>query len=107
MEAVDVAGGFDVREAIAYHVFCQRVLERATMPVRFLPVALQTVAGYVEHHRDGSNAFVCRRFLTSCLMGLGEWATFASGDMVCQEDTAELWRLRDASKAVLVVKHDY
>ena len=35
------------------------------------------------------------------------WAIFADGDMICNADIAELWRMRDPSKAVMVVKHDY
>jgi lipopolysaccharide biosynthesis glycosyltransferase len=40
-------------------------------------------------------------------MGFSGWAIFADGDMVCQADISELWALRDDSKAVQVVKHDY
>jgi hypothetical protein len=104
---VDVVVGFDGREAIAYHVFCQSVLDRSSLPVRFLPLAPRAVAGYVEQHGDGSNAFVYRRFLTPFLMGFRGWAIFADGDMVCAADIADLWALRDPSKAVLVVQHDY
>jgi lipopolysaccharide biosynthesis glycosyltransferase len=35
------------------------------------------------------------------------WAIFADGDMICRDDIAKLWALRDESKAVMVVKHDY
>ena len=35
------------------------------------------------------------------------WAIFADGDMICADDIANLWLLRDESKAVMVVKHDY
>lgn len=107
MDMVDVVVGFDGREAIAYHVFCQSVLDRASLPVRFLPLAPRAMAGYVEQHGDGSNAFVYRRFLTPFLMGFRGWAVFADGDMVCAADIADLWALRDPSKAVLVVQHDY
>ena len=107
MEPIDMVVGFDHREAIAYHVFCQSVIERTSVPVRFLPLTPQAMAGYVEQHQDGSNAFVYRRFLTPYLMGFQGWAIFADGDMVCKADIAELWQLRDQSRAVLVVKHDY
>jgi lipopolysaccharide biosynthesis glycosyltransferase len=40
-------------------------------------------------------------------MNYSGWAIFADGDMVCQADISELWALRDKSKAVQVVKHDY
>ncbi len=90
MDMVDVVVGFDGREAIAYHVFCQSVLDRASLPVRFLPLAPRAVAGYTEQHGDGSNAFVYRRFLTPFLMGFRGWAVFADGDMVCAADIADL-----------------
>lgn len=40
-------------------------------------------------------------------MEFSGWAIFADGDMVCEADIAELWALRDPTKAVQVVKHDY
>lgn len=106
-ELVDLVVGFDQREAVAYHTFCQSVLERASMPVRFTPLAGNALDGYRETHDDGSNAFIYSRFLTPWLMGYRGWAVFADGDMVCNADIVELWALRDPGKAVLVVKHDY
>ena len=99
--------GFDQREAVAYHTFCQSVLDRATRPVRFVPLARNALHGYRETHTDGSNAFVYSRFLTPYLNGFSGWAIYADGDMVCRADINELWSLRDESKAVLVCKHDY
>ena len=99
--------GFDQREAIAYHVFCQSVIDRASMPIQFLPLAENSLNQYKEIHTDGSNKFVYSRFLTPYLMNFSGWAIFADGDMVCQADIVELWSLRDTTKAVQVVKHDY
>lgn len=107
MEQIRLVVGFDQREAVAYHVFCQSVLEKATRPVSFLPLALNSLAGYRETHRDGSNTFIYSRFLTPYLNGFTDWAIFADGDMVCRDDISELWNLRDDSRAVMVVKHDY
>ena len=99
--------GFDARETIAYHVFCQSVLENTSLPVSFLPLVEKSLAVYKENHHDGSNRFTYTRFLTPFLMNFEGWAIFADGDMVCRRDIAELWKLRDSSKAVQVVKHDY
>lgn len=99
--------GFDPREAVAYHTFCQSVLERASLPVSFTPLALNALAGYRETHTDGSNAFIYSRFLTPYLCGFDGWALFADGDMICRADIAELWALRDPRHAVQVVQHDY
>ena len=107
MSRIQMAVGYDPREAVAYHVFCQSVLERASQPVAFTPLALNTFNSYTEAHTDGSNTFIYSRFLTPYLMDYQGWAIFADGDMICLDDIAKLWALRDASKAVMVVKHDY
>jgi lipopolysaccharide biosynthesis glycosyltransferase len=104
---VNLMVGFDQREAIAYHVFCQSVIDLATVPVHFVPLAENSLNQYKELHADGSNRFIYSRFLTPYLMNFSGWAIYADGDMVCQADISELWSLRDESKAVQVVKHDY
>ena len=107
LNKINLVVGFDQREAVAYHVFCQTIIDRATMPVQFLPLAENTLNKYKEVHADGSNKFIYSRFLTPYLMNFSGWAIFADGDMVCRADIAELWSLRDESKAVQVVQHDY
>jgi len=107
LNKINLMVGFDQREAIAYHVFCQSVIDRASMPIQFLPLAENSLNQYKEIHTDGSNKFVYSRFLTPYLMNFSGWAIFADGDMVCQADIVELWSLRDTTKAVQVVKHDY
>lgn len=107
MKPLNFVVGFDQREAVAYHTFCQSVLEHSTIPVRFLPLAADTLRFYKETHRDGSNAFIYSRFLTPHLQGYEGPAVFADGDMICRGDARELLELFDDSKAVQVVKHDY
>ena len=104
---INLIVGFDQREAIAYHVFCQTIIDQATLPIQILPLAENTLNEYKEVHTDGSNRFIYSRFLTPYLMDFSGWAIFADGDMVCQSDISELWSLRDEAKAVQVVKHDY
>jgi lipopolysaccharide biosynthesis glycosyltransferase len=99
--------GFDQREAVAYHTFCQSVLEKSSQVVSFTPLVLDSLPGYRETHDDGSNTFIYSRFLTPFLCDFDGWALFADGDMVCRSDISELWALRDADKAVQVVQHDY
>ena len=106
-EVIRLVVGFDQREAVAYHTFCQSVIDRATQPVQFLPLAEHTLADYRETRTDGSNRFIYTRFLTPHLMGFSGWAIFADGDMVCKADIAQLWALRDERMAVQVVQHDY
>lgn len=106
-EKITIVVGFDQREAIAYHTFTQSVIEKSSRPVFFIPVALNTLNGFKETHKDRSNDFIYSRFLTPYLNNFEGWAIFADGDMICQSDIRELWDLRDESKALLVVKHDY
>lgn len=107
IEKIKIIVGFDQKEAIAYHVFCQSILERSTIPVEFIPLAENTLSGYRERHTDGSNTFVYSRFLTPYLNNYEGWSIFADGDMVCCEDISKLIALTDDQKAVMVVKHDY
>ena len=106
-DCVKIVVGFDQREAIAYHTFSQSVLEKSSLPVLFLPLSINTLKGYKETHTDKSNDFVYSRFLTPYLHNFEGWAIFADGDMVCQSDIKELWDLRDETKALQVVMHDY
>ena len=99
--------GFDQREAISYHTFCQSVLEKASIPVSFIPLAENTLHFYQERHENISNRFVFSRFLTPYLTGYQGMAVFADGDMVCQADIAELADMFDPNKAVQVVQHTY
>ena len=104
---IRIAIGFDQREAVAYHTFCQSILEKASVPVSFTPLVLGALKGFSETHTDGSNAFIYSRFLTPWLMEFNGWAIFADGDMICLDDVAKLWALRDETKAVQVVQHNY
>jgi lipopolysaccharide biosynthesis glycosyltransferase len=99
--------GYDEREAVAYHTYCNSIIRRATKPVSFCPLALNTLHEYEEKHTDGSNAFIYSRFLVPHLQNYQGWALFADGDMIVNEDIAKLFDLADETKAVMVVKHDY
>ena len=107
MNSVTLVVGFDQREAISYHTFCQSVLEKSSIPVRFIPLAENTLRFYQERHENISNRFVFSRFLTPYLTDYQGMAVFADGDMVCRTDIAELAALFDPLKAVQLVKHDY
>ena len=99
--------GFDQRESVAYHTFVQSLIDHASIPLDITPLAVKTLEGYEEKHKDKSNDFVYSRFLTPFLNDFKGWAIFVDGDMICQTDIKELLDLRDNSKALQVVKHDY
>ena len=106
-EAIKIVIGFDQRESIAYHTFSQSIIEKTSWPVILIPLVMNALNGYKETHKDLSNDFIYSRFLTPHLNNFHGWAIFADGDMIWQTDIKELWDLRDDSKALLVVKHDY
>lgn len=107
IEMIRIAIGWDPRETVAYHTFCQSIIDNASAPLAFTPLALSTFPDYRETHTDGSNAFIYSRFLTPSLFNFEGWAIFADGDMICRDDIAKLWALRDDSRALLCVKHNY
>jgi len=100
--------GFDGEvEPVAYHVFCQSVIEKATIPVSFTPLALNTLENYIETHDDGSNAFIYSRFLVPYLCDFRGYALYVDGDMLCRDDVNNLIDEIDPFAAVSVVQHDY
>jgi lipopolysaccharide biosynthesis glycosyltransferase len=107
MKPIPVFVGYDPREAIAYHTCVNSIIRNSTSPVAIVPVALNLFKDYAETHTDGSNHFIYTRFLVPHLMDYQGWAIFIDGDMIVRGDIAELWDLKDYTKDVMVVKHDY
>ena len=99
--------GYDAREAVAYHVCSNSIIRLSTSPVSLNPLALTNFKDYTESHTDGSNQFIYSRFLTPFLQEYNGWAIFMDGDMLLRDDITKLWNMRDNSKAVMVVKHNY
>lgn len=99
--------GYDPREAIAFHVCVNSIIRHSTTPVKIIPLSLNLLKDYNETHKDGSNQFIYSRFLVPHLMRYTGHAIFIDGDMIVRSDITELWKLRDVTKDVQVVKHDY
>lgn len=100
--------GYDPRESIVYHTFCQSIIDHATKPVSIVPLALNLLKDkYTERHTDGSNAFIYSRFLVPHLCRYRGQALFVDGDMVLKDDITKLFSFTDKDKAVSVVQHDY
>jgi len=99
--------GYDPREAIAYHTCVNSIIRHASQPVSIIPVSLNLFKDYTETHTDGSNHFIYTRFLVPYLSDFSGHAIFIDGDMILRDDITKLWNLRDPSKDVQVVKHDY
>jgi hypothetical protein len=91
--------GYDVREAVGFHVFAHSVIARASKPVSIRPLSSMGLP-------EGSNSFTMSRFLVPFLTGFKGHAIFADAcDMLMLGDVAILDSLFDPSKAVQVVQH--
>lgn len=91
--------GYDVREAIGFHVFVHSVIEHASQPVQIVPLAARGMP-------EGSNAFTFSRFLVPYLCDFKGHAIFMdASDMLMLADVAELDALFDSQYAVQCVQH--
>ena len=101
--------GFDSKEVVAYHVLCQSILEKSSIPVCFTPVALHQLKGDFTRARHNlqSTEFSFSRFLVPYLSEYRGWSLFIDCDMLVRADIAELWALRDDRYAAMCVKHEY
>lgn len=98
--------GYDSREAAAFHVCTQSIIERSSVPVAIKPLALSSLTWF-PNHRDGTNAFITSRYLIPSLEDFSGWALFIDSDVLLREDIARLWALRDSRYALQCVHHDY
>lgn len=107
-ELIKIYLGFDQREAVAFHVCCQSVIEKASVPVAIHPLH-RGMLNEFDGQRDGSNAFTFARYLVPFLCDFTGWAIYLDGDMVVDNDIAFLWEYRKTyyDKAIAVVQHDY
>lgn len=101
--------GFDSKEVVAYHVLCQSILEKSSIPVTFTPISLNNVENIFTRERNPlqSTEFSFSRFLVPYLSRYEGWSLFADCDMLMRTDIAQLWELRDDRYAAMCVKHDY
>ena len=100
--------GYDSVESVAYHTLVQSILEYTKEPVSITPIKLSMLPMYTRsRNTKQSNEFSFSRFLVPYLCDYEGWALFMDCDMMFTDSVSELWKLRDESKSVQVVKHDY
>jgi len=104
---INVAIGYDGREAAACNVLTHSIHARATQPVTVAPIMLSQLGSvfHRERHPLQSTDFSFSRFLTPYLSDYKGWSVFMDCDMLMLDDIAKLWALRDERYAVMVVKH--
>jgi len=106
---INVFIGYDNKERVAYNVLSHSIIQNSTKPVAITPIALNNLKDDFVRERTAlsSTEFSFSRFIIPHLMNYQGWALFMDCDMLMFEDIAELWRMRDDSKAIQVCKHDY
>lgn len=106
-DTVRIFAGYDPNEAAGYHTFCHSVITRASKPVSITPIIKNQFSWWSRvGEQNGATEFSFSRFLVPFLCGFKGHAIFLDGaDMLCLGDIAELWELRDHSKAVQCVQH--
>lgn len=95
--------GYDAREAAAYYVCQQSIIEHCSEPER---LSFTPVTGL---QRDGTNAFTFARFRVPWMCHFQGHAIFLDGDMLVRDDIAKLWLERRLGYigAALVKRPDY
>jgi hypothetical protein len=106
---INIFIGYDNKERVAYNVLSHSIIQNSTKPVAITPIALNNLKDDFVRERNSlsSTEFSFSRFMIPHLMNYQGWALFIDCDMLMFEDIAELWRMRDDSKAIQVCKHDY
>ncbi len=101
--------GYDTKEIAAYHALCQSIIDRSSVPVSFVPIALDHLSGIFTRERNSlqSTEFSFSRFLVPYLSDYQGWSLFMDCDMLFRDDIAKLWELRDDKYSVMCVQHDY
>jgi lipopolysaccharide biosynthesis glycosyltransferase len=105
--------GWDSREDIAFQV-CEHSIRRRAISeydATVIPLKQQELRDRKLYWRDvdklSSTEFTITRFLVPYLNDYDGWAVFGDCDMVWRVNPSELFKLRDESKAIMVVKHEY
>jgi len=106
---LDIFIGYDSQEIVAYHALCQSIIDHASVPVRFTPVALGNLGGLFTRPQNAlsSTEFSFSRFLTPYLSSYRGWSLFMDCDMLARADLKALFDLADDRYAVMACQHDY
>lgn len=117
-EGMIVYIGYDARETEAYRV-AEKSLKSVSPSAQVTRLDAERLAAFgllrrptdlrggiydLPSNAPASTAFHVSRFLVPHLCQSG-WALFTDSDVVFLRDVAELFKLADSSKAVMVVKH--
>jgi len=114
IRSLDVYIGYDEREAIAYHVACQSIIENTSSPlINIIPLRTDQLreSGIYDRPDDdkASNAFSYTRFLVPYLSGFIGTSIYMDTDVIVQGDINELFKMTHGEilTPIWVAQHDY
>ena len=101
--------GTDHHHRLAAQVLAHSLRSRSSVPIAITLLEQHQLerAGLYWRPRDPlqSTDFSFSRFLVPALLGFRGWGLYLDGDMLCLDDPANLWTLRDDQYAVQCVQH--
>lgn len=104
-QKIPVYIGYDPVESGAFWTCAASILEHSSQPVEIIPLKRSQLPLERARHSKQSNEFAFTRFTTPFLQNFQGHAIFCDCDFLFLGDIADLWYLRDSTKAVQVVKH--
>lgn len=104
-EIIPVYIGYDEVESGAFWTCADSILQHATQPVAITPIKRTTLPLGRPKHPKQSNQFAFSRWMVPHLQKYQGYGIFVDCDFLFLSDIAELWFLRDSTKAVQVCKH--
>lgn len=105
MKSIPVYIGYDPVESGAFWTCADSILRNASVPVDIKPLRRSQLPLTRPRHPKQSNEFAFTRWLVPYLHNFKDYAIFVDCDFLFFGDIAELWYLRDETKAVQVCKH--
>lgn len=98
--------GYDPVESGAFWTCAASILEHSSEPVQITPLKRSQLPLKRPKHPKQSNEFSFTRWLVPHLQNFSGYGIFVDCDFLFMTDIAELWFLRDETKAVQVCKHN-
>lgn len=105
-QKIPVYIGYDPVESGAFWTCAASILEHSSQPVEIIPLKRSQLPLTRPRHPKQSNEFSFTRWLVPYLQNYSGYGIFVDCDFLFMADIAELWFLRDPTKAVQVCKHN-
>jgi len=105
--------GYDPKQSIAYEACVNSIFRNTAHPSFFKAYKLDqndlrnSKIYWREEDDRASTPFSLTRFLVPALNGYKGWAVYCDCDFLWLDDISNLFALKDDTKAVQVVQHDY